>query len=62
MMNNLKHYRERAGLTLTELGQKVGMSTSMICALEAGVRDTSGKTWKAIAKALDASLDELLGN
>lgn len=61
-MNNLRHYRERAGLTLAELGKRVGISTSMVSSLELGIRDTNGKIWKAIAKELDVSLDELLGN
>ena len=60
-MNNLRTYRERAGLTQPELGFKVGLSGVMICQIEKGVKDTTGSKWKLIADVLDCSVDDLLG-
>ena len=60
-MNNLEHYRLRAGMTQKELADKSGISESSICRAEKGVTDLPGTRWKALAKALGCSLDELLG-
>lgn len=60
-MNNLRTYRERKGMTQTELGLKVGLSTVTICHLEKGLKETTGTKWKLLAKALDCTVDELLG-
>lgn len=60
-MNNLKHYREKAGLSQGELAEKTGIEQSMISRAELGTRDLPGQKWKALAKALECSIDELLG-
>lgn len=60
-MNNLEYMRRKAGLTQKELADKSGISESAICRAEKGVTDLPGTRWKALAKALGCSLDELLG-
>lgn len=60
-MNNLEYMRRKAGLTMRELADKTGISESAICRAEKGVTDLPGTRWKALAKALGCSLDELLG-
>ncbi len=60
-LNNLRHYRERKGLTQIELGNRVGLSHAMITYIENGLKDTTGQKWKLIADALDCSVDDLLG-
>ena len=60
-MNNLKHYRESAGLTLRELSEKTNIPASALCRAETGVSDLVGQRWKIIARALEISLDKLLG-
>ena len=60
-MNNLRTYRKLRGMSQTELGQKVGLSTVMIHYLEEGLKETTGTKWKLLAKALDCTVDELFG-
>lgn len=61
-MNNLKNLREKADLTLAELSEKTGIDESNINRAERGVTDFNGQRWKALAKALGCTVDELLGN
>lgn len=60
-MNRLRYYRERAGMTQTELAEKSGVEQPEISKAEKGVKDLKGASWASIAKALDCSVDELLG-
>ena len=56
----LKEARRRAGLTQTELGQRAGLSQSMIGALERDRRTASRAAEQAIADVLGVPLDSLL--
>ena len=60
MKNNLRTFRERRGMTQTELGERIGLSAVSICHIENGLKETVGSKWKLIAEALDCSVDELL--
>ena len=59
-MNNLGHYRTKAGLTQEELSKMTAIPESAICRAEKGVSDLPGQRWKALAVALECSVDELL--
>ena len=59
-MNNLKCFRERAGLTIKELSKKTAISESVLCRAEAGVADMPGARWAVVAKKLGCSIDDLL--
>ena len=60
-MNNLEHYRLIKGMTQTELAEKSGVLQTEISRAEKGVKDLKGANWVSIARALDCSVDELLG-
>ena len=60
-MNKLEHYRLMRGMTKTELAEKSGVVQTEISRAEKGVKDLKGANWVSIAKALDCSVDELLG-
>jgi len=47
------------GMTQLELGNRVGVSESMICQLERGTRSLSVPLGKEIAKALNCTLEDL---
>ena len=61
MLNNLRHYRERAGLTQAELAEKLGVDRTTINRAETGVKDLPGNLYGEIARVLDVTTDELLG-
>lgn len=60
-MNSLQYYRLKAGLTQVELAERSGIEQPEISKAEKGVRDLKGQSWASIAKALECSVDELLG-
>ena len=52
----LRRYRERAGVSQTQLGRLAGINPAMICRLESGNRRVAGdRTIYLIAAALDLS-------
>lgn len=61
MMNNLEYYRERRGLTQSELARASGVEQPEISKAEKGVKDLKGRTWASLARVLECSVDELLG-
>ena len=61
MLKNLKHTRERKGLSLTELQEKSGVYRSTINALENLDRGAQGRIVHKLANALEVSTDELVG-
>lgn len=61
-MNKLEYYRFRKGMTQTELAKKSGVLQTEISRAEKGVKDLKGLAWVSIAKVLDCSVEELLGN
>lgn len=57
----LKSIRKSKGMTLTELGEKIGLTHSYISQIERGVKGTpSLETVKKITKALDVDYYEFL--
>lgn len=60
-MQRMKELRKSAGLTMRELGQKVGVTESTVSLYESGKREPSQTVLKALADALDCSVDYLLG-
>lgn len=60
-MNKLEHYRLKRGMTQTELAEKSGILQTEISRAEKGVKDFKGQNWAILARALNCSVDELLG-
>jgi transcriptional regulator with XRE-family HTH domain len=57
--NRLKEYREKAGLSQTELGWRAKMAGQNISAIERGTLAPWPRARKALAKALNVSEAEL---
>ncbi|MEA3640240.1 MAG: helix-turn-helix transcriptional regulator [Lamprobacter sp.] len=57
--DRLREARQRAGLTQTDLGERVGVSQSMIGALEHGRRSASRELEQALAEELGVAADSL---
>ena len=55
----VREARRRAGLNQTELGRRVGLSQSMIGAIERNERSATPETAQAIADVLGIALDSL---
>lgn len=58
--DRLREARQQAGLTQTELGNRVGASQSMIGALEKNRRKAGRELQQALAEVLGIALDSLL--
>src|SRR5580658_5383059 len=56
----LRHVRRSRGLTLTELGQRVGRAPSVLSLLENGRREPKLTMIEALASALAVPVDELM--
>ena len=56
----LRHIRRSRGLTLTELGERVGRAPSVLSLLENGRREPKLSQIEALASALGVSADELM--
>ncbi|QSB17351.1 helix-turn-helix domain-containing protein [Natronosporangium hydrolyticum] len=56
----LRHYRLARGLTLAELGQRVGRAPSALSALENGRREPKLSLLQALARGLGVSTEQLL--
>ena len=59
--NPIKVWREYRGLTLQELADAAGISKPYLSQIETGKRTGTTEILSAIAKALDVSLDEVVG-
>lgn len=59
-MNRLREQRELAGLSQSDLAEKVGLSQQSISYLETGDRDGKLSTWRRICDVLDADMSDLL--
>ena len=57
---SIEKRREEKKLTQQQLAEKCGVNQNSISRYEKGVREPSIKVMKALAKALDCSIDELL--
>jgi transcriptional regulator with XRE-family HTH domain len=53
-------FRKREGLTQPALAERVGISAPILREVERGLRDPGWILVRAIARALDVSLEELL--
>ena len=58
----LAKIRKEKGMTQEELASKVGVLNTSICNYETGIREPNIDTLKALAKALDCTVDELLAD
>src|ERR1700755_1306152 len=56
----LKHLRRQRGLTLSELGERVGRAPSQLSLLENGKREPKLSLLKSLAAALTVPVEELL--
>lgn len=56
----VRHHRRQAGLTLAQLGEKVGLSASALSLLENGRREPKVSVLADVARALGTDLDALL--
>lgn len=61
-MNRIRELRIMQGLTMSELGKRVGCSEASISYYELGKREAKYETLLKLAEALDTSVDYLLGN
>lgn len=61
LVNQLNHYRERAGLSQGELADKAHINRSSISLYEAGKRQMSTNTALEIAEALNAPVAAVQG-
>lgn len=59
-MKRMRDARKAAGLTMKELGERVGVAESTIHHYEMGTREPSQETLRAIAGILGVSVDYLL--
>ena len=59
--NRLRALRKTKGLTQSELGERVNVSTRALCSYETDQREPPAHLLPILAKNLDVSLDELMG-
>lgn len=60
-MNRIKELRQKAGLTLVQLGQKVGMANNTLSQYETGKRFPKLKVWQKLADYFGVSVAYLQG-
>jgi DNA-binding XRE family transcriptional regulator len=60
--NPIKVWREYRGLSQQQVANMIGISTSYLSQIEAGKRTGSTEVLAAIAKALDVTLDDIVGS
>ena len=58
---NLRMYREKAGLTMRDLAKRVYVTDSMICAIENGQKHPSLMLGLALAHELGTTVETLAG-
>ena len=59
LKNNLKIFRQKAGLTQIDLAQKVGTTRQTIIAIEQGTFNPSAKLALLLTFALDTKFEDL---
>lgn len=63
MINRIKTYRKKQGLTQTDLANRAGLNIRQIQKIENGESKTENitlKTMQAIAQAFNAKIDDLI--
>lgn len=58
--DNIRHIREKAGLTQVYVAKQVGVTSAMLCQIERGTKNPSLQVGAEIAKVLGCSLESLL--
>ena len=61
IQNQIRHYRRQKGLTLAQLGQRIGTTPQSVSRLETGVMKLSMDWVEKIAEALDVPPHRLIG-
>lgn len=61
MQNRIREVRKQHGLTMKQLGDKVGLSESTISQYENGKRQPANETLLKFRELFNVSVDELLG-
>lgn len=59
MVNNLKHYREKAGLTRPKLAEAIGVDRTLVWRYEKGLSQPSDKIKIRISKVLKKTVEEI---
>lgn len=57
---NIKNLRLRKGMTQEQLGDKIGVTLSMVCQIERGTKTLTVPLGKQIAEVFGCTLDDLL--
>jgi transcriptional regulator with XRE-family HTH domain len=57
----VREARERAGVSQAEIGRRMGWARQTVSQIELGVRSVLAQELDDLARALDAEVDELLG-
>ena len=60
--NNIREYRQQAGISQTKLACKIGIAASTLSAIENGRVEPWPKVRKALAKAIGIKESKLFGN
>ena len=60
-MNKLRELREEKGYSLRELGEKIGMSASVIGNYERGDREPKLEVWEKLADYFEVSVPYIMG-
>ena len=56
----IRQLRMKAGMTMAELGYKIGVTEAMVSQLERNLRDTNTEKAQRIADALNVTVNDLL--
>ncbi len=59
--NRVRVWREHRGLTATALAERAGIAQAFLSQIETGRRDGTVETLRKLARALDLTLDDLVG-
>ncbi|MCF4129475.1 helix-turn-helix domain-containing protein [Methylobacterium sp. SyP6R] len=59
--NRVRVWREHRGLTATALAEKAGIAQAFLSQIETGRREGTVETLRKLARALDLTLDDLVG-
>jgi transcriptional regulator with XRE-family HTH domain len=59
LADSLRHLRQRAGITQTEMARRLGISQPTLNRLENAAQNTTLKTLNALCRALACSVGEL---